>query len=173
MNESASRADSNTAVASDLADGDPRLAFIYQEAVRGLNHQQNLVENMNARAGSLIFATAFANSLLGGRALSDGLGLWDWIAVVLLFVIGGLIVFLLWPYHKYMFRFDPEELLHQYVDGDRPANMSAMQRALALRIKADMVSNWRIIQRLRVALQIALVLLLFDILAWLFAIAGI
>lgn len=173
MNESASRADSNTAVASDLAHGDPRLAFIYQEAVRGLNHQQNLVENMNARAGSLIFATAFANSLLGGRALSDGLGLWDWIAVVLLFAIGGLIVFLLWPYHKYTFRFDPEELLHQYVDGDRPANMSAMQRALALRIKADMVSNWRIIQRLRVALQIALVLLLFDILAWLFAIAGI
>ncbi|MBZ9874988.1 hypothetical protein LB542_29590, partial [Mesorhizobium sp. BR1-1-9] len=119
------------------------------------------------------FATAFVNSLLGARALSDGLGLWDWIAVALLFAIGGLIVFLLWPYHKYTFRFDPEELLHRYVDGDRPLKISAMQRALALRIKADMASNWRIIQRLRAALQIALVLLLFDILAWLFAVAGI
>lgn len=155
------------------ADDDPRLAFIYREAVRGLDHQQNVVESMNTRAGSLIFATAFANSLLGGRALSDGLGLWDWIAVALLFAIGGLIVFMLWPYHKYMFRFDPEELLHQYVDGDRPAKMSPMYRALALRIKNDMVGNWRIIQRLRLALQIALLFLLLDILAWLLAIAGV
>ncbi|MER9331730.1 hypothetical protein NKJ26_31930 [Mesorhizobium sp. M0152] len=160
-----------TTAASDLADDDPRLAFIYQEAVRGLTHQQTVVENMNTRAGSLIFATAFANSLLGGAALADGLGLWEWTAVALLFGIGGLIVFMLWPYHQYTFRFDPEELLHRYVDGDSPATMSAMHRALALRIKADMAGNWRIIQRLRAALQIALVFLLLDILAWLLAIA--
>ncbi|MER8867660.1 hypothetical protein NKI19_28865 [Mesorhizobium sp. M0751] len=48
-----------------------------------------------------------------------------------------------------------------------------MHRALALRIKSDMASNWRIIQRLRVALQLALFLWLLDILAWLFAIARI
>lgn len=150
---------------------DPRVAFVYQEAVRGLAQQQALVENMNTRAGSLIFATAFASSLLGSRALADGLGPWDWLAVALLFGIGGLIVFMLWPYHNYTFRFDPEELLNHYVDGDRATNMSAMHRALALRIKADMADNWRIIQRLRVALQIALLFLLADILAWLFAIA--
>lgn len=173
MAERPSGGESDGTVAGDLASDGPRLAFIYQEAVRGLNHQQNVVENMNTRAGSLIFATAFANSLLGGRALSDGLGFWDWIAVALLFAIGGLIVFMLWPYHQYTFRFDPEELLDQYVDGDRPATMPAMHRALALRIKADMASNWRIIQRLRMALQIALIFLLLNILAWLFAIAGI
>ncbi|WFP75789.1 hypothetical protein [Mesorhizobium sp. WSM4906] len=173
MAERPGRGESNGAVANGLADDDPRLAFIYEEAVRGLTHQQSVVENMNTRAGSLIFATAFANSLLGGAALSNGLGLWDWIAVALLFGIGGLIVFMLWPYHQYAFRFDPEELLEQYVDGDRPATMSAMRRALALRIKADMASNWRIIQRLRVALQIALFFLLLDILAWLLAIAGV
>ena len=156
-----------------LADNNSRLAFIYQEAVRGLNHQQDVVENMNTRAGSLITATAFANSLLGGSALSNGLGLWDWIAMALLFIIGGLTVFMLWPYHQYTFRFDPEELLHQYVDSDKPTTISTMQRALALRINADMASNWRIIQRLRVALQIALFMLMLDILAWLFAIAGV
>jgi hypothetical protein len=149
---------------------DARLAFIYQEAVRGLNHQQNLVENMNSRAGSLIFATAFASSLLGSRALSDGLGLWEWIAGALLFSIGGLIVFMLWPYHHYSFRFDPEDLLREYVDGDHQTSLPAMHRALALRIKADMAGNWRIIQRLRVALQVALVLLLLNMLAWFIAI---
>jgi hypothetical protein len=150
---------------------DPRLAFIYQEALRGLDHQQNVVENMNTRAGNLIFATAFASSLLGARALSDGLGPWDWIAVALLLGLGGLIVFMLWPFHKYTFRFDPEELLRDYVDGDK-MTMSDMHRALALRIKADMASNWRIIQRLRVALQVGLVFLLMNIVAWLFAIVG-
>jgi hypothetical protein len=163
------RATQDTGSASNDG-GDARLAFIYQEAVRGLNHQQNLVENMNSRAGSLIFATAFANSLLGSRALSDGLGPWDWTAGVLLFSIGGLIVFMLWPYHRYSFRFDPEELIRLYVDGNRPATLSAMHRDLALRIKADMAANWQIIQRLRVALQVALLLLLLDILAWFLAI---
>lgn len=173
MAECPSGGENNGIVASAVADDDPRLAFIYQEAVRGLTQQQTLVENMSTRADSLVFATAFANSLLGGAALSNGLGLWDWTAVALLFGIGGLIVFMLWPYHQYTFRFDPEDLLDQYVDGDRPTTMSAMRRALALRIKADMAGNWRIIQRLRLALQIALVFLLLDILAWLLAIAGI
>lgn len=152
---------------------DPRVAFSYQEALRGLVQQQNLVESLNNRAGNLIFAAAFASSLLGGRALSDGLGLWDWLAVILLFGIGVLIVFMLWPYYNYRFRFDPEELLKLYVDGDAGATMAEMQRSLALRIEADRVSNWSIIQRLRVALQAAFVLLLLEILAWLFAIANV
>lgn len=59
----------------------------------------------------MIFAAAFATSLLGGKALSDGLGLWDWIGVVSLLVIGALIALMLWPYYNYTFRFDPEELL--------------------------------------------------------------
>jgi hypothetical protein len=48
------------------------LAFIYQEALRGLLHQQNVVEALNTRAGNVIFAASFATSLLGTVALSDG-----------------------------------------------------------------------------------------------------
>jgi hypothetical protein len=152
-------------------DEDPRLAFIYHEAVRGLTHQQGVVESLNARAGNLTFAAAFVTSLLGGRALSDGLGVWDWVAVALLLAVGGLVAFMLWPYQGYTFRFDPEDLLDQFVDGHTPAPMSAMHRALAIRIKRDMASNWRVIQRIRAALQLALICLLFETLAWLIAIA--
>lgn len=105
--------------------------------------------------------------------MADGLGLWDWLAVILLLALGVHIVFLLWPFYRYQFRFDPEDLLKQYVDGDTPASMSEMLRGLALRMEGDRRSNWRIIQRLRVALQLALVLLVLEILAWLLAIAGI
>jgi hypothetical protein len=153
------------------AGDDPRLELIYREALRGLVQQQTLVESMNARAGNLIFATAFASSLLGGRALSDGLGIWDWIAVTLLLALGVQIVALLWPYYQYRFRFDPEDLLRQYVDGPTPASMSEMYREQALRMEEDRKSNWRIIQRLRIALQLALIFLVLEILAWLFAIA--
>jgi hypothetical protein len=173
MVESAKGQEKNGAQTADHRADDPRLAFIYQEAIRGLSHQQNVVESLNTRAGNLIFATAFASSLLGGRALTDGLGLWDWIAVTLLFGIGALIVFIVWPYYNYTFRFDPEELLRRYIDGDAPTTMSTMHRELALRINADMANNWRIIQRLRVAMQLALVLLLLNLLAWLLAIAGV
>jgi uncharacterized membrane protein len=153
------------------AESDPRLAFVYQEAVRGLTHQQGVVESLNARAGNLIFAAAFVTSLLGARALADGVGVWDWCAVALLFTVGATVVFMLWPYYNFTFRFDPQDLLDEFIDSGSPASMSGMHRALALRIKRDMASNWRVIQRIRVALQIGLVCLLLEIVAWLLAIA--
>jgi len=50
--------------------------------------------------------------------------------------------------------------------------MARMHRQLALRIKADWHRNGRVVRRLREALQLALVVLLLNILAWLFSIAG-
>jgi hypothetical protein len=153
-------------------DNDAQLAFVYQEAVRGLLHQQNVVESLNTRAGNLIFATAFATSLLGTRALGNGLEFWDWVAVALLLLIGALIAVMLWPYYNFTFRFDPEELLSRYVAGGAPAPMSVVHRELALRIKADMIGNWRTIQRIRMALQLSLLLLILEIFAWLLSIGG-
>lgn len=161
---------STTEVVSASDDHDPRLAFVYQEAVRGLQHQQHVVESLNTRGGNLIFATAFATSLLGTRSLSDGIGLWDWIALSLLFLVGTLIVLMLWPYYNFTFRFDPKDLLTHFVDRNPPATMSEMHRDLALRIKTDMANNWRIIQRIRVTLQLSLIMLLLEILAWLVSI---
>jgi hypothetical protein len=149
-----------------------RLAFVYREAVRGLDHQQSVVESLNARAGNLIFAMAFATSLLGTRALADGIGFWDWTALALLLLAGGAIVFMLWPYYNYTFRFDPGELLARYVDCHPPTSLAQMHRELALRIKTDMASNWRILRPIRIALQLALILLLLEIAAWCLSIGG-
>ena len=150
---------------------DAQLAFIYDEALRGLKQQQSLVENINSRAGNLIFAAAFVSSMFANQALPNGIAFWDGVAITLLFVLGVLIVFMLWPIQKYNFRFDPAELLKAYVDRDSPASVAEMHRELALRIEADRASNWKVIQRLRVALQVALILFLLEILAWVFALA--
>jgi uncharacterized membrane protein len=156
---------------SPTADDDARSGFVYQEALRGLLQQQAAVESLHARAATLIFAASFASSLLGARALEDGVGAWDWIALGLLLAIGALAVFLLWPYYNLTFRFDPDELIARYVDVSQPMPMAAIHRELALRIKGDWVRNGHVVRRLREALQIALILLLLEIVAWLFSIA--
>jgi hypothetical protein len=163
----ASRAD------ADAPADDPRLAFVYQESLRGLLQQQAAVESLHNRAATLVFAASFASSLLGGRALADGLGgFWEWTGVVLLLAIGVLTVFLLWPYYNLSFRFDAAELLADYVDSPTPQTMSGMHRALALRIKDDWHNNGKIVRRLREAFQLALILLVLEIVVWMFSIAA-
>jgi hypothetical protein len=55
---------------SESGSEDPRIAFIYQEALRGLLQQQSAVESLHNRAATLVFAASFASSLLGSRALA-------------------------------------------------------------------------------------------------------
>jgi hypothetical protein len=159
-------------VTQPQTEDDPRLALVYQESLRGLQQQQAAVESLHNRAGILIFASSFASSLLGSRALIDGMQPWDWLAVALLVGIGALAVVLLWPYYNLWWRFDARDLLDNYVDGQPPATMPQMYRELALRIEADRQRNGRLIRRLREALQASLLLLLLEILAWLFSIAA-
>ena len=149
-----------------------RLAFVYAEAIRGLAHQERVVESLNTRAGNLIFATAFVSSLLGSRALADGLGVWDWLATFLL--LAG----------RCARGAHSLALLQLHVSlRSRGAVASVRRRRsrrddgrdsphAALRIKNDMVDNWRTIQRIRIALQWALVFLIVEIFAWLLSIAG-
>jgi hypothetical protein len=152
-------------------DDDTRSAFVYQEALRGLLQQQAAVESLHGRAATLIFAASFVSSLLGARALEDGVGAWDWTALGLLVAIGALAVLMLWPYYNLTFRFDPGELLARYVDVPEPVPIAEMHRELALRIKADWARNGRIVRRLREAMQVALILLLAEIVVWLVSIA--
>jgi hypothetical protein len=49
--------------------------------------------------------------------------------------------------------------------------MSEMYRVLALRITDDWHRNGKIVRRLREAFQLALILLVLEILVWLFSIA--
>jgi hypothetical protein len=158
-------------VGSPSADDDTRAAFVYQEAVRGLLQQLGAIESIHARAATLIFAASFASSLLGSRALEDGVGAWDWSALALLVAIGALAVYLLWPFYDLTFRLDPEALIARYLDVPEPASMAVMQRELALQVEADRRRNGGLVRRLRVALQLALILLLLEIVAWLFSIA--
>jgi len=122
---------------------DPRLAFIYGEALRSLQVQLNNLESLHARGATLIFAASFASSLLGSQAISNGLGAFDWLALTLLVGVFLLAIVILWPYYNVHFRFDVQELLGQYSDGPRSVSLAEMQRELALKLKTYMESNGR------------------------------
>ena len=107
---------------------DPRLELIYSEAVRGLLQQAAAVESLRTRAGTLVFAASFASSLLGGRALADGIETWDAVALALLLGIGLSCVVLLWPYYDFRFRFNPLEMLDRFVDGQTSMDLDDMRR---------------------------------------------
>jgi len=154
-------------------DDDPRLAFVYQEALRGLQLQQTSLESLRNRAATLIFATSFVTSLFGGYALANGVGLWDWVAIGLLLVIGILTTIMLWPYYKLTFRFDVRNLLDTYIDNDTPVTMSDMHRKMALQIKEDWHANGHVIKRLRITFQISLICLLLETLGWMVSISNI
>ena len=99
--------------------------------------------------------------------------LWNWVAIGLLFSIRALAVLVLWPYYNLNLRVDADELLDRYVDVADPPSMSEMYRSLALRSKSDWTSNGRVVRRMREAFQIALVLLLVQILVWFLSIENI
>jgi hypothetical protein len=101
-----------------------------------------------------------------------GHGFFDAAALACLFALGIVIVVMLWPYAQYKFRFDPRELLQQYVDSERQATLTQMHRELALSTERDREDNWQIMQRLRASLQFALILLLLEIRSWLMSLAG-
>jgi hypothetical protein len=149
---------------------DGRIAFIYQEALRGLMQQQAALESLRNRTGTLIFAASFASSLLGSKALERGLSLWVWAGVSIMLGIGILTVIILWPYYHLSFRFDAKQLLDDYVDNDNSASLDTMQRDLALRARNDGIQNGRIVKRLRRTFEVALILLLLEILVWMLAI---
>jgi hypothetical protein len=151
---------------------DSRLTLIYTEALRSLQVQLGHFESLHARGGTLIFAASFASSLLGGQAMTNGISAWDWLALSLLVGIGSLAVVILWPSYDVHFRFDVGELLGKYVDGARPASVADMHRDLALQLKTYMERNGRLIRRTRTSLQLAFILLLLEILAWLLSIAS-
>ena len=85
--------------------------------------------------------------LLSARALEDSVGL-NWTALGLLVAIGGLAVFLLWPYYN-LVPLRPRGPPRPLRRCPRPGADHEMHRELALQIKADWVRNGRIVRRLR------------------------
>jgi hypothetical protein len=149
-------------------DGDARLELAYTEALRALERQQQTVREFGTRSGNLIYAAAIVAAFLGAITLEDGsVGAWNWIALGALAGVGVLHTVVLWPRWTWRFRFQPHDMVAEFVD--RGVSIDAMRRELIDRIQADLDANLRRLRQIGYAFQLASGLFLVETLAWLAA----
>jgi hypothetical protein len=151
--------------------GDPRLALAYSEALRALERQQQTVSEFASRSGNLLYAAAIVAAFLGAIVLEDrSPSAWSWIAVGALVGVGALHVVVLWPRWTWRFRFQPQELLEEFVDR-RSSSLDEMRRDLIRRIQADLDANLRVFRLMGSAFQLSSGFFLIETFAWLIAVA--
>jgi hypothetical protein len=64
--------------------------LVFEEAVRALDDQRSVLDNMRTRSGIVLSAAAVTTSFFGGLALRDGSPGWlGWAAVVAFVVCGS------------------------------------------------------------------------------------
>jgi hypothetical protein len=137
----------------------------YDLSLRALSQQEALLNEVRARTGILLAATAIAVSLLGGRALDDG----ERTALNLSGVAVGVISFLLSVYvlaPKGQFSFSPhgwDAYEHFVAEG---SDVRDAQRVLAYWNRAIWEGNQEVIDRMLRSFRWACLALVASVLLW-------
>jgi hypothetical protein len=140
--------------------------LVFDEAVRALDDQRSVLDNMRTRSGIVLSAAAVTTSFFGGLALRDGSPGWlGWAAVVAFVTCGVAGLVTLFPLERWEFRASPESLIAE-IEATTP-RLDAVQRDLALYMEESWLANARRIQLSLVwPLRIATVALVIEVLAW-------
>jgi hypothetical protein len=162
-----------TATASQVGPlEDPRYRLAFDEAVRTLDHQEAGLDNLRARSGMLLAALSVVTSFLGAAAIgAHGVGPMAFVGIVTFAAAGVVLVGLLWPRANWKWRFSPERIIADYVEGDDPADVNAMYRDLALHLGDNHDDNQTRIDRMWLAFEVACLLLVVEVVVWILALA--
>jgi hypothetical protein len=158
-------ASDGAAVRGRLAEPDPRLEIVLNEALRALQHQQMLLDNLRSRATLLTTAAALVISFPGVSALTGRTrpGLPVVLAVVGLAGVLLCTLVVCAPWWRWRFRTSATRLL-EAVDGGHDVN--SVRRHLATDFEIWVNHNDRRIRTLQWWFTAGLVLLAVEIAAW-------
>lgn len=139
--------------------------FAYDLSLRSLTQQEALLNEVRARTGVLLAATAIAISLLGGRALDDGARtILDLTGVGLGTVSFFLSVYVLAP--KGRFSFNPHGWeAYEYFIG-QGSDVGEAQRILAYWNREVWDDNQRVIDRMLTSFRWACFALVAAVVVW-------
>lgn len=156
--------------------GDPMLDFAFETAQRSVAEQRGRLENVRARAATLLSAAAIATSFLGAEALKDvraGEGaspvadrsLQVWEAVGIASFLGVLVTCLLVvrPWKGWIFGLRGKDLLAHYVGRDAAEG----KRALIGHLETHYAKNEPKLRWMYLAFQLGGALLGIEVMAWL------
>jgi hypothetical protein len=167
----------------DLLVADTPLQIAFDNAQRSIADQRARVDNVRARAATLLSAAAIVTSFLGAEALRDtrllataqvankSLQLWELIAIGTFAGVVVSVLFILLPRRrKWRFRLKGDTLLAEYVDAN--LSLEDTQRALIQHLEQHYRSNDILLARLFWALQLSALLLGVEVAAWIADLTG-
>jgi hypothetical protein len=139
-------------------------SIIYEEALRGITRQQNVIDALRTRSGTLFAAASLVTAFLGGQALArhPQLDILAWLAIVAFVTLFGLVLAILWPW-RFRFTLSPQILIEDHLDKSVPE----LQKYLAEVWDKNYNLNDVTLGRLHVVFRLACIALPVEVLAWL------
>lgn len=149
---------------------DERVKLAYEAEVRSLDMQVSSLDALRSRAGILFAVASLVATFLGSRTLSaKGLHSWSiWVAVVALVVACLLTLGVLWPWRWWQARIDGKWVLDHWVDDDS-YSANRVYRELAKAASGKYKANDASVKRLEHIYEVAGLLVIVQIIAWLIA----
>lgn len=149
---------------------DERFTLVLDQAFRALKQQQDALDSLRDRAGTLVAAAALVSSFLGAATLAAKhpacpavvltvLALAAFLAVVIAVVI------ILWPY-SWAWGIDAHRLLADYVEASPPASLDVTRRSLAYHIANDVKKNQVQLDKLTTTLRVAVIAIGAEVTLW-------
>jgi len=154
------------------ADKDLLYKVAYDEAVRALSEQQEVIDSFRTRAGLLLSAAAITTSFLGAQALDGGdSNLGAWLALIAFVGVAAISLAILWP-RRWEFTANPRDVIQTYIEAEEPAPIDELHRDLSLHMHTSYVENRVGLEQLAIFFQIASGLLTVEVVLWIIAIAS-
>lgn len=161
----------------ESVEADERLALVLEQAQRAITQQQHDLDNLRARAGTLVAAASLVSGFLGAETLRDS-SLPAPALVCLVVALVALAVALLaagYILHPrvWMWGIDVWALLRDYVEPaeQAPASLDELRRDLAWFMQRDVNRNNAQLTKLFRALTIGISAIGVEVVAWTLALA--
>jgi Na+/H+-dicarboxylate symporter len=152
--------------------------IVYEESVRAVAQQRDLLDGLRGRAGTLLAATSVATAFLSAQALRDAtaLGSLGWSAVVLFCVVVLLTLAILIPWN-WTFAHHPHSLIGVHLESEnpppgwQPSTLSEVYRNISYWNGVHYTENGRKLQVMFVLFALACGALAAEIVIWLILLA--
>jgi hypothetical protein len=156
--------------------GDSPQAVLYEASNRSLDRQGSALDNIRARAGTLLAGAAIVTSFLGAEALKDpgltpgsfdrGLQLSEVVAIIAFVGLAITVLVVLWP-RKFTFRISPGYYLKNHIEVSEPWPTERLQRNLAIWQERHVAENQEKLDCMMKWFQAGSILLVIEVVAWL------
>jgi hypothetical protein len=141
-------------------------ALAFDEGVRALSEQQDVIDSFMTRSGLLLSGAAIATSFLGQAALEHGTTVFTWLAIGLFAALGAAVIAILWPRNDWEYSVRPELLIANYIEHPDPLSLEEIHRDLALHMDRSYLRNRGQLLRLVWLFRLASILLTIEVVAW-------